>query len=643
MRRIRISDEDSALFFPYPDEPVRIGSADDNGWVVPFKGVSRVHAQIKPDSEGLVLEDLGSKNGLYEGGERRSRSLLLLGRPVSMGSAEICLENVSTGDVELALELDAHSRVEHYRSRQATSTVSLRNAKGVAAGPAQALRLVREVAHKGLPKWGHPKLMAQAARALGALGLVEIEAVDARERILVRHTSSSEMLDLISSEEFERLIASNSGRGKDSTGLPQCGEVRVSIVPVQQEPRRYLAGFFAVSQPELMPWQFDFLRYLAELSAENEGESLPLEVTDSVDSVQLRTPEGMILGESPAIRGLLDHLKATIQSDLDVLLIGETGVGKELFARMVHASGPTREGPFTAINCAAIPADLLEAELFGVVPRAATGVDPRPGLFVRADGGTVFLDEVGEMSANLQAKLLRVVQEREVLAVGASSPKPIHVRLISASNRDLAAEVDAGRFRADLFYRLRGLQFHIPPLRERVSDLPEMALKFTQRAAAKYGKMILGISRAALSLLQDHDWPGNIRELEAEVERAVLLCQSGGGLERRHFGEIRWKRERGVTGEHPFEHYEAAASARPLEAARTLESSVVDQDMSLTSAYDARVSETIRPLSAQIEDVERSAIRAALKQTGGNKSAAARLLQITRNGLALKLKRLNIN
>jgi transcriptional regulator with PAS, ATPase and Fis domain len=360
------------------------------------------------------------------------------------------------------------------------------------------------------------------------------------------------------------------------------------------------------SAPE--PWQHDFFAYLAEkllpASTVEKREAVP--ATGDV----LRFPPGMVVGSSAAMEGLLTQLRATVRSDLSVLLLGETGTGKELFARLIHDSGPHARGPFVAINCAAVPAELLEAELFGIAGRVATGVDPRPGLFFQANGGTIFLDEIGDMPERLQSKLLRVLQEREVLSLGGSSPRKIDARIVAASNRDLGRLVKEGLFRADLFYRLRGVELHLPPLRARRGDLPALLLAFASRAAAKYGKRIHGVSRRALSALLGHDWPGNVRELEATIERAVLLCPDGGALQREHFG--------------PLER----ASDEPVPSA----SSPARPDLPASAGT----------LQEQVEALEREAILRALAAAKGNKSKAARLLGITRNGLSLKMERLKI-
>jgi transcriptional regulator with PAS, ATPase and Fis domain len=319
----------------------------------------------------------------------------------------------------------------------------------------------------------------------------------------------------------------------------------------------------------------------------------------------------MLLGTSAAFQALLPQIEAIVRSDFNVLLHGETGTGKEVFARLIHGSGRQERGRLVAINCAAIPAELLEAELFGVAARVATNVDPRQGLFVQAHGGTLFLDEVGELPERLQAKLLRVLQEHEVMPLGASAPRKVDVRVIAASNRDLAQGVREGSFRPDLYFRLRGLELHLPPLRERKEDLPHLVLAFAGRAASKHRKRLRGVSRGALRLLLEHDWPGNVRELESEVERAVLLCPDGGLLQREHFL---------IPGSPPPRNQEPRPPVPATPEAGT----------------------TSQSLQEQVEALERQAIFAALAAARGNKTAAARALGITRNGLAFKMKRLGI-
>jgi transcriptional regulator with GAF, ATPase, and Fis domain len=234
-----------------------------------------------------------------------------------------------------------------------------------------------------------------------------------------------------------------------------------------------------------------------------------------------------ILGESPALRAALDALARVAPTSSTVLLLGETGTGKELFARALHAASGRRDRPMIKLSCAAITPSLAESELFGHEKGAFTGaLQRRIGRFELAHQGTLFLDEIGELPLDLQAKLLRVLEERELSRVGSAESIPVDVRLLAATNRDLAAEVQAGRFRADLYYRLNVFPLTVPPLRERRSDIPLLAEAFVQRQQAALGKRLGGLAPEAMAELVAHDWPGNVRELHNVIERAAILARS---------------------------------------------------------------------------------------------------------------------
>ncbi|HEX2188366.1 MAG TPA: sigma-54 dependent transcriptional regulator [Longimicrobiaceae bacterium] len=248
-----------------------------------------------------------------------------------------------------------------------------------------------------------------------------------------------------------------------------------------------------------------------------ENETLRREV------MELRN-ERQIIGESPAVRRILQTVAMAAPTRATVLLQGESGTGKELFARAIHDQSDRRDRPFIKLNCAALPEGLVESALFGHERGAFTGAVERvEGAFERADRGTLLLDEVSEMRLDLQAKLLRVLQEQEFERVGGTTPIRVDVRVIATTNRDLAAEAAAGTFRRDLYFRLSTIPIQIPPLRARVRDIPSLAHRFAVRTAAETGKQVTGISAAALEALQRYPWPGNVRELQHAVERAVIL------------------------------------------------------------------------------------------------------------------------
>jgi two-component system response regulator AtoC len=248
-----------------------------------------------------------------------------------------------------------------------------------------------------------------------------------------------------------------------------------------------------------------------------ENESLRKEV------LQYRN-EKQIIGDSPAIRRILQTVSMAAPTRATVLLQGESGTGKELFARAIHDQSDRRDKPFIKLNCAALPEGLIESALFGHEKGAFTGAIKRvEGAFERANRGTLLLDEVSEMRLDLQAKLLRVLQEQEFERVGGTSPIKVDVRIVATTNRDLAEDAERGTFRKDLYYRLSTIPIQIPPLRDRADDIPVLALRFAMRTAAELGKKIEGIAPDAIQTLQAYGWPGNIRELQHVIERAVIL------------------------------------------------------------------------------------------------------------------------
>ena len=244
------------------------------------------------------------------------------------------------------------------------------------------------------------------------------------------------------------------------------------------------------------------------------------------EEVQVSMNFGKVIGESPALKKMLARLEAVADTDASVLIQGESGVGKELVAHVIHSASARKDGPLVKVNCAAVPQELFESEFFGHVKGAFTGAHrDRVGRFELADGGTIFLDEVGEIPLSLQSKLLRVLQESEYERVGDEETHTVDVRVVAATNRDLEQAVADGRFREDLFYRLSVFPIDVPPLRERGDDIVQLALHFLERTCQDFGHAPLSLSRQQAALLKEYDWPGNIRELKNVIERAVILSR----------------------------------------------------------------------------------------------------------------------
>jgi len=344
------------------------------------------------------------------------------------------------------------------------------------------------------------------------------------------------------------------------------------------------------------PLDFDELKIVIERATEHsrlkkENENLKSRLGETFDRRKL-------IGQSPAMVRLLETIAQVAPTEATVLIAGESGTGKEMIANAIHYNSPRKDAPFVKINCAALTETLLESELFGHEKGAFTGADRRrEGKFVQADGGSLFLDEVSEMSRAMQVKLLRVLQERELMRVGGAEVIQVDVRVIAASNKNLTEEIQKGNFREDLFYRLNVVSLPVPPLRERKEDIPMLIQHFLQSFAEKNNKTITGFTPKALEKILSYNWPGNIRELMNAVERAVVLT-------RNDFVDIG----------------DLALMAETPDNERERQSDKTTKNLSL-------------------EDVEKQSILKTLDACSGNKSEAARLLGITRKTLRSKLQK----
>lgn len=316
-------------------------------------------------------------------------------------------------------------------------------------------------------------------------------------------------------------------------------------------------------------------------------------------------PFASIISLSPQMN-LMKHLaKEVAVTDATVLITGESGTGKELFAQAVHAASPRVQGPLVAVNCAGIPENLLEAELFGYQSGAFTDAKrTKPGKFQIAEGGTLFLDEIGELSATAQAKLLRVLEDHTIDPLGATQSRKVNIRVLAATNEDLLAHIKSGRFRLDLYYRLNVYQLRIPPLRERQEDIEPILLTFLERARQEHGCRITGITPDALAMLQHHDWPGNVRELHNVVEWLTITCK-----------------QPVIQPEH---------LPQSIRAVPWTERATSEPKLSLLA------------FGLSFQEMEKQMLEEALHKTSGNISEASRLLKLTRNTLRYRMAKYHL-
>ena len=347
------------------------------------------------------------------------------------------------------------------------------------------------------------------------------------------------------------------------------------------------------------PFSLDHLMAVVEKALELR--SLRAENRELKEALGRRYEFGNIIGRSPAMQEIFATVARVAPTRATVLLCGESGVGKDMIARAIHQHSPRSDRPFVKINCTALPENLMESELFGYEKGAFTGANiTKPGKFEQADTGTVFLDEIGDVPASVQVKLLRILQEREFERLGSNKTRHIDVRVLAATNVDLREALENGSFREDLYYRLNVMPLNIPSLRERKEDIPALADHFVKKLAPETGSRANALSPAAMEKLMSYHWPGNVRELENVIERSLVLAP-----------------------------------------AEVLMPEDVRLDMS-PRAKAAAVTGNFLPEGMSLDEYEQSIIREALKRANGNKSQAARLLGLTRNALRYRLTQMGI-
>jgi transcriptional regulator with GAF, ATPase, and Fis domain len=586
-----------------------IGRSSTAGLTLDAEGISREHAAIAVEDDGIFLEDLGSTNGTRLNGERITAAhRLRAGDVIGIGRAQLTVQ-LRTPDAlprpSVTPPVDGASIALTHRAGpdELARLASDDRAAALLYQLAHALALGADVAALGR------RLVEITERSLDP-GRIVLEAGTLKLGAELTVPADARLSD--GKPILVNVDAAGRGRPEDVVSA-MCVPLGTGFlyVDVPLGKRRFsardldLLTLLANHGTALL----ENARLVAELSAARDA--LAAENVVLRAEVQGRFRFDAILGESAKIEEVRRTIELVARTDSTVLVTGESGTGKELVAKTIHHNSPRRSAPFVAVNCAAIPESLIEAELFGIEKGVATGVDKRDGKFELAGSGTIFLDEVGDLPLSLQAKLLRVLQEREIERVGGKGPRPMKARVLAATNRNLAADVAAQKFRQDLFYRLNVVPLRLPPLRERVGDVPVLARKVLDRLGAK-----LAFAPETLEVMKTHDWPGNVRELENEVERIVAIwdpARPGATITPAHLSD----------------------TVRQGAAVATTDSGRFETELEIGDIKDV--------VNRLVERAERQLILRALGKTDGNRTAAAEVLGLTREGLRKKMIRYSID
>jgi transcriptional regulator with GAF, ATPase, and Fis domain len=621
--------------------PITIGRSPTSTLVITDFHLSGDHAQIVQTGEHYVFRDLRSTNGsaIEREGVRipvdatvrweitlADGDILLLGNRadpvrVSVRIGEEVEDDLGDRLVASRSIMDLPQVTDQLEGREPAEALRVYKAVqplGARLEPSEVIDATVEATFQLLPRATHVAILlrSESDRDRFALAVSRQRTANApaptidpvrASRAVLRRVLADRAAVLIANAQ-EELSSSESIMGGQIMSMLAIPLWRGDdIIGLVQVDNRSSAGMFRESDLEIAL----LLGAQAALAIDNATLVQRLRVAEERargENVYLKRREQKIkfdniIGESPAMKSLLSQLERVIDTRATVCIEGETGTGKELIASAIHFQSSRRDKMFVAQNCAAMPENLLESELFGHKRGAFTSADSdKKGLFEIADGGTLFLDEMGEMPMSLQAKLLRVLQEGTIRPVGATSEKQVDVRIICATNRDLAAEVEKGAFRQDLYYRLMVFPIKLPPLRDRREDIPQLAAHFLKRYAEEYRIESPGFSQDALDALASYNWPGNIRELENEIQRLVIQADSG----------------------HWIEVTDLSPRLRKIEGTVT------------------RIAPKQGTLKEMMDQVERWLIAEALRDHGNNKTKTAATLGITREGLHKKLAKFGV-
>jgi transcriptional regulator with GAF, ATPase, and Fis domain len=618
---------------------IRIGRGAENDLVLDGEGVSSAHARVVAGIDGWLVEDLDSEGGTYlERGEARTRltrptplepgDVLSLGRDDEQG-VRIRLRFEPDAEPEQIVEVRPFGELGQAvgtpddAAERLRALLSAQRALGAATNLEQVVTVLADAALELVPRATHATvalcendaqgcpgpIVTVATRVRGAgnkpgAAVGPVPATRSVARKVVRERAAVLAADAPSESFSSESLLGASIRSTIGVPLWKGND----ILGVLQVDNRAAPAMFATRDVDalgVLAADASLAVANARLIARLEQAEQRLERENQFlkGRERARSSDSRIVGESKAIADLLAQLDKVADTRVSVLVEGETGTGKELVASALHYRSRRRDKLFVAQNCAAFPEQLLESELFGHKRGAFTGAgEDRKGLFEVADEGTLFLDEIAEMPLALQAKLLRVLQEGEIRPLGATQTKKVNVRIVAATNRNLENEVKAGRFREDLYYRLKVFPLKVPPLRERREDIPALAAFFLERYSKEMGKAVAGFAQEALLALASYGWPGNVRELQNEVQRLVLQVDAGAYVT----PELLSPAVRGAS----------VALVKSTGSAGTLKE--------------------------RVDQVERVIVLEVLKEHDNNKSSAARALGITREGLHKKMKLLGI-
>jgi transcriptional regulator with GAF, ATPase, and Fis domain len=620
-------------------DAIRIGRGADNDIVLDGECVSSAHARVVAGIDGWLAEDLDSEGGTFlERGETRTRltrptllepgDVLSLGRDDEQGVRirlrfEPDAEPEQIVEVRPLGELGQAVGTPDDAAERLRALLSAQRALGAATNLEQVVTVLADAALELVPRATHATVALCENDAQGCPGPIVTVATRVRgagrkpgapvgpvpatrsvARKVVRERAAVLAADAPSESFSSESLLGASIRSTIGVPLWKGND----ILGVLQVDNRAAPAMFATRDVDalgVLAADASLAVANARLIARLEQAEQRLERENQFlkGRERARSSDSRIVGESKAIANLLAQLDKVADTRVSVLVEGETGTGKELVAAALHYRSRRRDKLFVAQNCAAFPEQLLESELFGHKRGAFTGAsEDRKGLFEIADEGTLFLDEIAEMPLALQAKLLRVLQEGEIRPLGATQSKKVNVRIVAATNKNLENEVKAGRFREDLYYRLKVFPLQVPPLRERREDVPALASFFLERYSKEMGKAVGGFAQETLLALASHAWPGNVRELQNEVQRLVLEVEPGAYVT----PELLSPAVRGAT----------AALVKSTGTAGTLKE--------------------------RVDQVERVIVLEVLKEHDNNKSSAARALGITREGLHKKMKLLGI-